>query len=67
MTEFLLLFFVFVGELGLAAVVYLASAITPEYAVAGFFAVYFLDSLLYHPGRLYRTTLSGKKYSFCCL
>ncbi len=43
MTEFLLLFFVFVGELGLAAVVYLASAITKEYAVAVFFAVYFLQ------------------------
>lgn len=43
MTEFLLLFFVFVGELGLAAVVYLASAITPKYAVAVFFAVYFLQ------------------------
>lgn len=43
MTEFLLLFFIFVGELGLAAIVYLASAITEEYAVAVFFAVYFLQ------------------------
>lgn len=43
MTAFLLLFFVFVGELGLAAVVYLATAITPEYAVGVFFLVYFLQ------------------------
>ena len=43
MTEFLLLFFVFVGELGLAAVVYLAGAISNDYATWVFFAVYFLQ------------------------
>ena len=43
MTEFLLLFFVFVGELGLAAVIYLAEAISKDYAVWTFFAVYFLQ------------------------
>lgn len=43
MTEFLLLFFVFVGELGLAAVVYLSNAITKEHTLAVFFAVYILQ------------------------
>jgi len=43
MTEILLLFFVFIGELGLAAIVYLASAITPKFALAVFFSVYFLQ------------------------
>lgn len=43
MTEFLLLFFVFVGELGLAGVVYFAKAVLPEYTVAVFFAIYGLQ------------------------
>lgn len=45
LTEFLLLFFIFVGELGLAAVVYLASAITAKHAFLVFFSVYFLQFL----------------------
>jgi len=43
MTELLLLFFVFVGELGLAAVIYLADAISKDYSIWVFFCVYFLQ------------------------
>lgn len=46
MTEFCLLFFVFVSELGLAAIVYLSGAVSMQYSVATFFAVYFMQFLM---------------------
>ena len=57
MTEFLLLLFIFVGELGLAAIVYLAGVFT-DYPKAVFFAVYGLQ--------FFASTIQGGMSDYFC-